>query len=67
MIICRILDEISRQIDFLQIACRNLKVFSGGRDYATFSVSKTKTKTVIGNDTAIAASHQITAIVQSGT
>jgi hypothetical protein len=67
MIICRILDETSRQIDILQIACRNLKVFSGGRDYATFSVSKTKTKTVIGDDTAIAASHQTTAIVQSGT
>ena len=67
MIICRILDEISRQIDILQIACRNLKVFSGGRDYATFSVSKTKTKTVIGDDAAIAASHKITAIVKSGT
>jgi hypothetical protein len=67
MIICRILDETSRQIDILQIACRNLKVFSGGRDYATFSVSKTKTKTVIGDDAAIAASHQITAIVQFGT
>ena len=67
MIICRILDEISRQIDILQIACRNPKVFSGGQGYATFSVSKTKTKTVIGDDTAIAASHQITAIVQFGT
>jgi hypothetical protein len=51
----------------LQIAYWNLKVFSGGRDYATFSVSKTKTKTVIGDDAAIAASHQITAIIQFGT
>ena len=67
MIICRILDKISRQIDILQIACRNLSVFSGGRDYATFSVRKIKTKTVISNDAAIAASHQITAIVKSGT
>ena len=67
MIICRILDETPRQIDILQIVRRSLKVFSGGRDYATFSVSKTKTKTVIGDDAAIAASHQITAIVQFGT
>ncbi len=67
MIICRFLDKTVRQIDVLQIACRNLKVFLGGRDYATFSVSKTKTKTVIGDDTTIAASHQTTAIVQSGT
>ena len=67
MIICRFLDKTVRQIDVLQIACRNLKVFLGGRDYATFSVSKTKTKTVIGDDAAIAASHQITAIVQFGT
>ena len=57
MIICRILDETARQIDFLQIACRSLRVLSGGRDYATFSVSKTKTKTVIGDDAAIAASN----------
>ena len=67
MIICRFLDKTSRQIDILQITCRDLKVFSGGRDYATFSVSKIKTKTVIGDDTTIAASYQITAIVQSGT
>ena len=66
MIVCRILDETSRQIDILQIACRNLKVFSGGRDYATFSVSKTKIKTVFGDDAAIEASNQITAIVESG-
>ena len=65
MVICRFLDESSRQIDILQIACRNLRVISGGRDYATFSVSKTKAKTVIGDDAAIAASHQITTIVQS--
>jgi hypothetical protein len=57
MIICRILDETARQIDILQIVCRNLRVFLGGRDYATFSVSKTKTKTVIGDDATIAASH----------
>ena len=57
MIICRFLDETARQIDILQIACRNRRVFSGGQDYATFSVSKTKTKTVIGDDAAIAASH----------
>ena len=63
MIICRFLDKTVRQIDVLQIACRNLKVFSGGRDNATFSVNKTKTKTVIGDDAATAASHQITAIV----
>ena len=64
MIICRFLDKTSRQIDILQIACRNLRVFLGGRNYATFSVSKTKPKTVIGDDATIAASHQITAIVQ---
>jgi len=63
MITCRFFDKTVRQIDVLQIACRNLKVFLGGRDDATFSVSKTKTKTVIGDDAAIAASHQITAIV----
>jgi len=63
MIICRFLDKTVRQIDVLQIACRNLKVVLGGRDNATFSVNKTKTKTVIGDDAAIAASHQITAIV----
>ena len=63
MIICRFFDKTVRQIDVLQIACRNLKVVLGGRDNATFSVNKTKTKTVIGDDAAIAASHQITAIV----
>jgi len=63
MIICRFFDKTVRQIDVLQIAYRNLKVFLGGRDNATFSVNKTKTKTVIGDDAAIAASHQITAIV----
>ena len=63
MIICRFLDKTVRQIDVLQIACRNLKVFLGGRDYATLSVSKTKTKTVFGDDATIAASHQTTAIV----
>ena len=66
MIICRFLDKTARQIDILQITCRDLKVFSGGRDYATFSVSEVKTKTVSGDDTTIAASDQIAAAVELG-
>ena len=50
----------------LQIVCRNSRVFSGGRDYATFAVSKAKAKTVTGDDTTIATSNQITAIVEFG-
>ena len=40
--------------------------FSGGRDYATFAVSKAKAKTVVGDDATIATSNQITAIVEFG-
>ena len=51
----------------LQIVCRISRVFSGGRDYATFAVSKAKAKTVVGDDATIATSNQITAIVEFGT
>ena len=54
-------------MNILQIVCRNSRVFSGGRDYATFAVSKAKAKTVAGDDATIATSDQITAIVEFGT
>ncbi len=41
----------------LQIVCRNSRVFAGGRDHATYSVSKTKAKTVAGDDATIATSN----------
>ena len=53
-------------MNILQIVCRNSRVFLGGRDYATFAVSKAKAKTVAGDDTTIATSNQIVAIVEFG-
>ena len=47
---------MARQMNILQIVCRNSRVFSGGRNHATFSLSKVKAKTVSGDDTTIATS-----------
>ena len=53
-------------MNILQFVCRTSRVFSGGRNHATFSLSKVKAKTVSGDDTTIATSDQITAIVEFG-
>ena len=64
MYFCRDLDKSARQMNILQIVCRNSKVKPGGRDHATFSVNKAKTETVSSNDASIATSNQIVAAVK---